>query len=276
MARRAKDQSFNPLSIFGIAFACWVLAKILGPAANAVFSLIIIAAGVILVRKFMRPGQLRESALSKAGATITEKMPELLRARTQLLRTDRYGKLQPEKWHSEVKYFVEEHILPHLTADEANALKECDVSLTDLVRERVHISAKAQPAFTGFSDDFTPTEFEAFCAGQLRAAGWDSRVTLQSRDQGIDVVAEKNGIRVVLQCKLYSTPVGNKAVQEIAAGRSHERAPYGAVVTNHRYTSAAEQLAATTDVLLLHYSDLIQFEDVLNRKRISTLSDSGS
>jgi restriction system protein len=53
----------------------------------------------------------------------------------------------------------------------------------------------------------------------------------------------KNNVRVVLQCKLYGGPVGNKAVQEAAAGRAHERADFGIVVTNNRYTSAAEQLA---------------------------------
>src|ERR1700730_11505635 len=65
------------------------------------------------------------------------------------------------------------------------------------------------------------------------------------RDQGVDVVAEKNGIRLVLQCKLYSRPVGNKAVQEAAAARAHEAADYGVVVSNNRYTQDAQQLAST-------------------------------
>jgi restriction system protein len=86
---------------------------------------------------------------------------------------------------------------------------------------------------------------------------------MQSRDQGVDVVAEKDGCRVVLQCKLYARPVGNKAVQETAAGRAYEQADYGAVVTNHKYTLAAEQLAATNGVLLLHYRDLPDLENLL-------------
>src|ERR1700730_4076277 len=36
-----------------------------------------------------------------------------------------------------------------------------------------------------------------FCAEELRRAGRDARVTMQSRDQGVDVVAEKNRVRVV-------------------------------------------------------------------------------
>ena len=60
----------------------------------------------------------------------------------------------------------------------------------------------------------------------------------------------------MLQCKLYARPVGNKAVQKAAAARAHEQADIGIVVTNHRYTQDAEQLASTNNVLLLHYSDL--------------------
>ena len=77
------------------------------------------------------------------------------------------------------------------------------------------------------------------------------------------MIAERAGKRVVLQCKLYSGPVGNGAVQEIAAGRAHERADFGAVVTNSRYTAPAEQLAATNSILLLHYRDLLRLEEML-------------
>ena len=98
-------------------------------------------------------------------------------------------------------------------------------------------------------------------------AGWEASVTMQSRDQGVDVIAEKNGLRVVLQCKLYARPVGNKSVQEAAAGRAHERAHRGAVVTNNSYTPSAEQLAATNGILLLHYRDLENLEALLEGNR---------
>ena len=117
------------------------------------------------------------------------------------------------------------------------------------------------------SDEMSPAEFEAFCAEELRQAGWKARVTLQSRDQGVDVIADKNSVRVVLQCKLYTGPVGNKAVQEAAAGRAHERADFGIVVTNNRYTYAAEQLAHTNGVLLLHYRNLRNLDDFLPPRR---------
>jgi restriction system protein len=34
------------------------------------------------------------------------------------------------------------------------------------------------------------------------------------------VVAERDGVRLVVQCKRYAKPVGNGAVQEVVAARS--------------------------------------------------------
>jgi HJR/Mrr/RecB family endonuclease len=84
------------------------------------------------------------------------------------------------------------------------------------------------------------------------------------RDQGVDGIADKNGLRIVQQCKLYSNPVGNKAVQELAAGRVHQQAHHRAVVRNNAYTTAAKQLAATNGILLSHHTDLPQLEQMLS------------
>jgi hypothetical protein len=67
----------------------------------------------------------------------------------------------------------------------------------------------------------------------------------------------------VLQCKLYSKPVGNNAVQEIAAGRVHRQAHFGAVVTDNTFTPSARELAASNGVHLLHYTDLTRLEQIV-------------
>jgi len=52
-------------------------------------------------------------------------------------------------------------------------------------------------------------------------------------------------------------------VQQVVASRLHERADKGVVVSNADYTKAARQLAATTDVLLLHHDELVSRLDEL-------------
>jgi hypothetical protein len=48
----------------------------------------------------------------------------------------------------------------------------------------------------------------------------------------------------------------DKAVQEVAAGRTHYGARFCAVVTNATFTPSAKQLAASTGALLIHFSEL--------------------
>jgi restriction system protein len=114
-----------------------------------------------------------------------------------------------------------------------------------------------------FDEAMTPEEFEHYCAAVLREMKWEARVTRASGDQGVDIVADKRRMRIVIQCKKYSKPVGNRAVQEIVAAIAHEGAERGVVVTTSDYTRAAKKLAASNDVLLLHHSELRHIDRLL-------------
>ena len=116
-----------------------------------------------------------------------------------------------------------------------------------------------------FREDMSPREFEHYCAAVLREMKWKARVTQASGDQGVDIVAEKRGMRIVIQCKKYSKPVGNRAVQEIVAAIAHEGARRGVVVATADYTPAAVKLAASNQVLLLHHADLRRIDRLLAR-----------
>ncbi len=116
-----------------------------------------------------------------------------------------------------------------------------------------------------FREDMSPEEFEHYCAAVLRKMKWKARVTQASGDQGVDIVADKRGVRRVIQCKKYSEPVGNRAVQEIVAAIAHEGAQRAVVVTTSDYTPAAKKLAASNQVLLLHHADLRRIDRLLAR-----------
>ena len=109
----------------------------------------------------------------------------------------------------------------------------------------------------------TPYEFENHCAKMLIAQGFKANVTKKSGDQGVDVIAEKNGIKIAIQCKKYNQPVGNKAVQEINAGKVFYKTDYAAVVTNNTYTPSARKLAANCNVMLLHIDDLSKLNELV-------------
>lgn len=100
-------------------------------------------------------------------------------------------------------------------------------------------------------DDMKGHEFEYWCAELLKKNGFTNvEVTKGSGDQGVDVLAVKNGIRYAIQCKCYSSNLGNTPVQEIYAGKALYRCHVGVVMTNQYFTAGAVELAQATGVLL--------------------------
>lgn len=114
---------------------------------------------------------------------------------------------------------------------------------------------------SSFSRTYRPTldkcdymeghDFERLCADVLRTNGYTGvRVTPASGDYGVDVLASKNGTQYAIQCKCYSAPVGNHAVQEAFAGASYYGGGIPVVLTNQYFTPAAQKQAKAIGVLL--------------------------
>lgn len=100
-------------------------------------------------------------------------------------------------------------------------------------------------------DNMDGHEFEHFCASVLKKNGFESvDVTKGSGDQGIDIVAIKEGVKYGIQCKCYSANITNKAVQEVIAGKEFYNCHVGAVLTNRYFTNSAKELAEKTGILL--------------------------
>ena len=94
-------------------------------------------------------------------------------------------------------------------------------------------------------------EFEHWCAKLLSDIGYsDVSVTQGSGDQGVDVLAQKDGVKYAIQCKCYSSDLGNTPVQEINAGKTIYHCHIGVVMTNRHFTTGAKQAAEATGVLL--------------------------
>lgn len=93
--------------------------------------------------------------------------------------------------------------------------------------------------------------FEYWCAEILRKRGFsDVEVTPGSGDQGVDVLASKDGIKYAIQCKCYSSNLGNTPIQEVTAGKSFYHCHVSVVMTNRYFTPKAKELADATGTLL--------------------------
>lgn len=99
-------------------------------------------------------------------------------------------------------------------------------------------------------------EFEKYVAALFELAGDDVQHVGGSRDFGVDVVAEKDGIKYAIQCKHYTSTVGVSAVREALAGREYYGCDVALVVTNNRFTQPAKELASKTQCELVDRDQL--------------------
>jgi restriction system protein len=217
-----------------------------------VLSTILIGGLVFWGIQYYRKQKAEKRRFRKALDIAAEYSGDLSIRKKQLTIPGAYGVVNYKPWINDVSFFIEKVIYP-VTGNFDNVRQQELELAIDMFANNPIAEKKIQNAMS-------PIEYEASVAIRLQENGWDARTTKGSGDQGIDVIARKNGIKLVIQCKLYTSPVGNAAVQEIIAGREFEKADYAAVVSNIGYTKAARQLAANANILLLHHDELDNLE----------------
>jgi restriction system protein len=184
--------------------------------------------------------------------------------RAHMLSPDEYGNISEEAWDKHLNTFIKKTLLPEFQRRKIEHLLAQDPKrharrLRTRITRIIDRHQPAEPAME-FDEGMTGREYELYCRDVLHEAGWHAALTSGSGDQGADIIAEKGGRRVVIQCKFYNGTVGNKAVQEAYAAAAFQDAPYAVVVTNSVYTKSAHQLAHKNGVLLMHHTDLERLE----------------
>lgn len=220
--------------------------------------------GIALAWVYMTSRTKARTQLDEAQAFLHQQLERhsitLVKKLRQTIYEDDYGNHVFDKWHLERDYFID------------NVLKKERPDILVLLNREWIANQTDQKALGLYIDQYndgsdidtlSPVDFEAHCAAILERSGWNAKITKASGDQGIDILANYQGVSAVFQCKKYSSPVGNAAVQEIIAGRVFERATVAAVISNASFTVSARQLAQTSDVHLLHHSELHSFAEKL-------------
>jgi len=130
-------------------------------------------------------------------------------------------------------------------------------------------SAPPGPVSMARIDKMEGHEFEQFTADLLRKLGYERvEVTPGSGDQGVDVIAVKNGKRYAIQCKRYSQKLGNKPVQEVYAGKAIYGCSVAVVLTNNYFTDGAKEAARAVGVELWDRDTLSRMMDYANFKAL--------
>ena len=196
---------------------------------------------------------------------LSEKYQHVLaKKRAQLLVEDDYGDLDPDKWINEAQSFFTKKIEPHL--DENWGKYISGEELGGIIDNTALNYQERNLDLFQYDESMDGIEYEHFCADILRRSGWDASVSKASNDQGVDILASNQQLTVAIQCKKYSSPVGNKAVQEVISGATFHSIDNAVVVSNSSYTASARQLAGKSGVLLIHHSELDRLIEMLDRK----------
>lgn len=192
----------------------------------------------------------------------------------QMIYKDDYGNFILDEWIRETDYFIENVLLKDNAIRVFLSGGRGSYKLTpsfNIVNKLVFdVASEAHIRMNGDAsgeyveiDELTGEEFELYCVSILNKCGWDAKNTKSTGDQGIDIIGRINGITAVFQCKRYSQPVGNSAVQEVIAGKTFAKAQVAAVVTNSTFTKSARQLAQAANIFLLHHTELEEFSEMI-------------
>lgn len=122
--------------------------------------------------------------------------------------------------------------------------------LNSKIQEKENKKRQLELEYTNIENGY---DFEEYIAKFYEKLGYKiEEVTKKSGDQGADVVAYKDNLKYVIQVKFYSSPVGNKAVQEVVAAIGMYKADKGIVVTNNTFTESALELAQANNIELVN------------------------
>ena len=103
-------------------------------------------------------------------------------------------------------------------------------------------------------------KFENHCMEILKQYGWEVKETPKTGDQGVDLIASINDLRICIQCKDHEKAIGNKAVQEISAGKLFWKGTHAILVSKSGFTKSAQQLAKSNKVKLINEFQLKDLE----------------
>ena len=177
-------------------------------------------------------------------------------------RVDEFGDVTLESWFNFFERFIESKIMNyndevlkrHFDHDFIEAKEIKEVVFNAIVYWAQETSVDDELETPPPSDG---EGYELYCKGLLCQAGWDATLTPKTGDKGADILACRGEEKMVVQCKNYKNPIGNKAVQEVYSAKEIYSAQRAIVVAPNGYTKQAKDDALNLDVMLCHDNDLL-------------------
>jgi restriction system protein len=110
-----------------------------------------------------------------------------------------------------------------------------------------------------------PRDFEEYVAELFRELGYNAKAVGRSHDEGVDVIAEKDGTTHYIQCKRYNRKVTLEEVRDFY-GTLADKIAKGAnyFVTTDSFTLGAEKFAEDKPIELIDGYKLVKYHKMAN------------
>ena len=105
-------------------------------------------------------------------------------------------------------------------------------------------------------DNMSGEQFERYINYLLQHQGFETQLTPARNDYGVDIVAQRDGIRYAIQCKRYGENISRDAVSDVVAGKHYYGCSLAMVVTNRYYRKGALELAQASQCVLINRDQL--------------------
>lgn len=105
-------------------------------------------------------------------------------------------------------------------------------------------------------DTMDGLKFEKYIANALKKQGYSNVTLTEQYDYGVDIIANKDGVRWGIQVKRYSGLVKAEAVRQVVTGLRVYSCDRAMVITNSVFSNVAVRLAESNDCVLVDRSGL--------------------
>lgn len=189
------------------------------------------------------------------GKCISTHFDTLLIKYNQTVYQDDYRRYILDDWYKEIQYFINNIVFPNEKYEYfEDAILKMRIQMflscwDELLKEHLEKTKEQRTINKVVKNGI---DYEIYVEKYLQIAGYNVTRTPKTGDQGVDLIAEKDDDRKAIQCKYYSKPVGNKAVQEVIAGANFYQCTSAAVVSNASFTKSARQLAENSNIELVN------------------------
>ncbi len=195
----------------------------------------------------------------------------LSRNLAELVERNDYGAILKDERHKALKEFFESIELDHdaIEFNEAEQIVYRHLDATD--HQDIHgdiDEGQAEQLAEIQSDE--ASEYRKRIVDSLQEHGWTTEVTPDSGENGIDIVAERGGRRLGIQCRPTHNAICNTAIKQAHLGRALHKAEAAIVLSDAPCTDSARALARVSGVPLLSEQELPKvFDRVFGQRNVA-------